>query len=163
KSKSKARSNATRHRVAPALIHMRDADVWIDGKRVLRDINLAAGRGECWVVHGANGSGKSTLLRTIYGDHAVASGGVIERAGIVPGVPLEVFRARTGFVAPHLQSDYPREVPVLDTVVSGLHSSIGLNYPATPAEQRRAHTALRALDMDEFAQRPLAAMSYGQV
>src|SRR5690606_25430773 len=64
---------AVRPRVAPALIRMRDANVWIDGKRVLRDIDLVIRRGECWVVHGANGSGKSTLLRTIYGDHAVAS------------------------------------------------------------------------------------------
>ena len=45
---------------------------------------------ELWVVHGSNGAGKTTLLRTLYGDHGVAVGGKIERAGIVPGVPLEV-------------------------------------------------------------------------
>ncbi len=38
------------------------------------------------------------------------------------------FRARTGLIAPHLQTDYPRHYSVRDTVVSGLHSSIGLNY-----------------------------------
>lgn len=153
-------------RVPPAarpFLTLQNASVWIDQKRVLADIDLTVRRGECWVVHGANGSGKSTLLRTLYGDHAVASGGVIRRAGQGPGVPLDSFRARTGLVAPHLQTDYPRDCSVLDTVVSGLHSSIGLNFPATAGEQRRARTALRALDMEAFADRPLGEMSYGQV
>jgi molybdate transport system ATP-binding protein len=145
------------------VIRLQQANVWIEGRHVLRDIDLQVARGQCWVVHGANGSGKSTLLRTIYGDHSVASGGVIWRAGIEPGVPLDEFRARTGLVAPHLQTDYPRQLPVLDTVVSGLHSSIGLNFPATSAERVRARATLRALGMHEFAARNLADMSYGQV
>jgi molybdate transport system ATP-binding protein len=150
------------HAAAPYVV-LHDADVWLDHKRVLQNIHLTVRRGECWVVHGANGSGKSTLLRTIYGDHAVASPGFIRRKGIVPGVPLDSFRARTGLVAPHLQTDYPREHTVLDTVVSGLHSSIGLNFRATAGEQRRARAALRALDMESFADHTLAQMSYGQV
>jgi molybdate transport system ATP-binding protein len=144
-------------------ITLRNATVWIDEKRVLQQLDLTVGRGDCWVVHGANGSGKSTLLRTLYGDHTVASEGFIRRAGIVPGVPLDHFRARTGLVAPHLQTDYPRDLTVLDTVVSGLHSSIGLNFRATPGECRRARAALGALQMEAFAERTLAQMSYGQV
>jgi molybdate transport system ATP-binding protein len=144
-------------------ITLRNANVWLDEKRVLQGADLTVVRGECWVVHGANGSGKSTLLRTIYGDHAVASEGFIRRAGMAPGVPLEQFRARTGFVAPHLQTDYPRDQTVLDTVVSGLHSSIGLNYPVTPAERRRAMIALGTLGMEGFASLTLAELSYGQV
>jgi molybdate transport system ATP-binding protein len=142
---------------------MADANVWIDGKRVLCDINLDIARRQCWVVHGANGSGKSTLLRTIYGDHAVASGGRIRRAGVVPGVPLDDFRARTGLVAAHLQTDYPRHITVLDAVVSGLHSSLGLNWPATRSEANRARAALRTLGMEGLAPRLLADLSYGQV
>ena len=68
------------------------ADVFVDDVHILRGLNLEVAAGDCWVVHGANGSGKSTLLRTLYGDHAVAAGGVIERAGVVPGVPLEKFK-----------------------------------------------------------------------
>jgi molybdate transport system ATP-binding protein len=145
------------------VVRFGNAHVWIDGKHILHDIDLAVERGQCWVVHGANGSGKSTLLRTIYGDHAVASGGSIRRAGIVSGVPLDAFRARTGLVAPHLQTDYPRYATVLDTVVSGLHSSIGLNYAATKVELARARAALRALGLQDYAARTLGEMSYGQV
>jgi molybdate transport system ATP-binding protein len=158
-----ALAGVRRSRPTAPYVVLQDADVWIDEKRVLQDIDLTVRSGECWVVHGANGSGKSTLLRTIYGDHGVASNGFIRRKGIVPGVPLDSFRARTGLVAPHLQTDYPREHTVLDTVVSGLHSSIGLNYRSTPAEQRRARIALSALAMEAYAERTLAQMSYGQV
>jgi molybdate transport system ATP-binding protein len=150
-------------RVARAVFTLQQADVFIDAAHVLKDVDLTIRRGECWVIHGANGSGKSTLLRTLYGDHAVAAGGRILRAGVVPGVPLDDFRARTGLIAPHLQTDYPRHHSVLDTVVSGLHASIGLNFHATPAEQRRARAALRSVDMEDLAGRALAEMSYGQV
>jgi molybdate transport system ATP-binding protein len=52
---------------------------------------------------------------------------------------------------------------VLDTVVSGLHSSVGLNEPASETEQRRARRCLVEIDLDEVAGRPLAQLSYGQV
>jgi molybdate transport system ATP-binding protein len=78
-------------------------------------------------------------------------------------VPLDDFRARTGLIAPHLQTDYPRYHSALDTVVSGLHSSIGLNFRATPGEKRRARAALATVGMVEAAGRPLSELSYGQV
>ena len=145
------------------MVRLENAEVWIDGSQVLHDLNFEVRRGQCWVLHGANGSGKSTLLRTIYGDHAVASGGQIHRAGMEPGVPVEEFRARTGLVAPHLQTDYPRFTTVIEVVVSGLHSSLGLNFRATAGETLQARAALRAMNMLEHANRTLAGMSYGQV
>lgn len=165
-ARGKAKPAARRGRASRPgrpLVSLTHASVYIDGQRVLHDIDLTIRRGECWVLHGANGSGKSTLLRTIYGDHGVARGGSIERAGMEPGVPLEEFRAHTGYIAPQLQTDYPRHYSVLETVVSGLHSSIGLNFAASPGERRRALAALRSLGMEGFAARPLAEMSYGQV
>ncbi len=152
-----------RTHAARPVITLAAASVYVDARRLLRDLDFTVRRGECWVLHGGNGAGKSTLLRTLYGDHAVASGGRITRAGQVPGVPLDDFRARTGLVAPHLQTDYPRHCSVADVVVSGLHSSIGLNFRATAIEQRRAASALRSLGMEAFAARPLAELSYGQV
>ena len=147
---------------AAVLVSIHDADVYLDGAHVLRNINMVVRRGQCWVVHGANGSGKSTLLRTIYGDHGVASGGRMERAGIAPGVPLQEFRARTALVSPQLQAGYSPYYRVLETVVSGLHSSIGLNEDISPAERRRARQALRQFGLLSLAGRTLGELSYGQ-
>jgi molybdate transport system ATP-binding protein len=77
------------------LVRLVNAAVYLEDAQALQGISLEVHKGECWVVHGGNGSGKTTLLRTLYGDHGVAFGGRVERAGIEPGVPLQVFASRT--------------------------------------------------------------------
>ena len=141
---------------------MQRANVFVDDIHILRDVDLSISAGQCWVVHGANGSGKSTLLRTIYGDHAVAAGGSIERAGIAPGVALEKFRLRTAYVAPHLQTWHAPKMAVMEVVASGRHASIGLNDAITAADRSHAERALRRFGIFSLRQRTLAEMSYGQ-
>jgi molybdate transport system ATP-binding protein len=153
------RSRPRKRRLLVALAH---ADVYVDEARLLTGIDLEVRAGECWVVHGANGSGKSTLLRTIYGDHAVASGGSIVRAGVVPGVPLEQFKLRTAYVAPHLQTWHAPRMPVMEVVASGRYASIGLNDSITLADRKHAERALRRFGMFAMRNRTLAEMSYGQ-
>jgi ABC-type molybdenum transport system ATPase subunit/photorepair protein PhrA len=144
-------------------VQLRNASVYHEAHRALHEIDIEVRAAQCWVISGANGSGKSTLLRTIYGDHAVASDGMIWRRGVVPGVPLEEFKRIVGFVAPHLQSDYPRATTALEVVVSGRHASIGLNERMTRADALAARRALRQFELGALADRPLAELSYGQV
>jgi molybdate transport system ATP-binding protein len=158
-----ARETPRSRRRGQVLIRLTKADVYLDEHRALAGISLAIHRGECWVVHGHNGSGKSTFIRTLYGDHGVAAGGRIERAGIVPGVPLDTFKKRVGLVAPHLQADHPRDLTVAEVVQSGRHASIGLVDTASVADRAAAQAALGFFDMADFATRPLAELSYGQL
>jgi molybdate transport system ATP-binding protein len=159
-----ARSAVRRSRAgAGPLVALRRASVYLDGTKVLHGLTFEIHPGECWVAHGPNGAGKTTLIRTLYGDHGVAVGGQIVRRGIAPGVPLEVFRRRVGLVAPHLQSDQPRELTVEHVVQSGLRASIGLDAPATAAERGAARRALRAHGLAAFARRRVAELSYGQL
>jgi molybdate transport system ATP-binding protein len=150
---------STRRRV---LVALRNADVYVDDAHLLRCLNLEIAAGDCWVIHGANGSGKSTLLRTLYGDHGVAAGGSVTRAGIVPGVPLERFKLQTAYVAPHLQTWQAPRMPVMEVVASGRHASIGLNDPITASDRRHAERALRRFGMLGMKHRTMAEMSYGQ-
>ncbi|HET9862400.1 MAG TPA: ATP-binding cassette domain-containing protein [Steroidobacteraceae bacterium] len=144
------------------LVALRRADVYVDDVRILQGIDLEIAVGECWVVHGANGAGKSTLLRTLYGDHAVADVGSIHRSGIVPGVPLERFKLRVAYVAPHLQTWHAPKMPVMEAVASGRYASIGLNDAITAADRRHAGRALRRFGIYGLRHRMLAEMSYGQ-
>lgn len=139
------------------------ASIFLDYRPVLRDIDWEVRSGECWIVRGANGAGKSTLLRTIYGDHPVAAGGRLQRAGIEPGVPLSEFKQRCGIVAPQLQTDYPRDTPVQEVVISGLHASIGLNEAPDARERSLAARALELCGAGALRERRLASLSYGQV
>jgi molybdate transport system ATP-binding protein len=144
------------------LVSLRNAHVHVDDAHILHGIDMDVAAGDCWVVHGANGSGKSTLLRTIYGDHGVAAGGSIVRAGIVPGVPLEKFKLRTAYVAPHLQTWQAPKMPVMEVVASGRHASIGLNEAITASDRRHAERALRRFGLLGMKNRTMAEMSYGQ-
>lgn len=145
------------------LVRLVDASVYADDHRLLEGVTFEVRRGECWVVHGRNGSGKTTLLRTLYGDHGVAAGGRIERAGIVPGVPLEVFKRRVGVVAPHLQADHPQHLTVAEVVQSGRHASIGLNDAPTAGDRASARRSLAFFGLSELAGRTLRELSYGQL
>jgi molybdate transport system ATP-binding protein len=157
-----AKTPARRRHSAP-LVRLTRASVYLDERRVLEDLTFEVRPGDCWVVHGHNGSGKTTLLRTLYGDHGVASGGKIERAGIVPGVPLQEFKRRVGIVAPHLQADHPQELTVAAVVQSGRHASIGLNDSPSASDRAAAKRSLAFFGMSDFASRTLRELSYGQL
>jgi molybdate transport system ATP-binding protein len=150
-------------RHGPLIVRLDDATVWLDERPVLEHLTLAVHAGECWVAHGANGSGKTTLLRTLFGDYGVAVGGTIKRAGIEPGVPLDTFKRRAGFVAAHLQADHPHHLTVAEIVQSGRHASIGLNDPPTAADRAAAHRALAFFDLNGFGSRTREELSYGQM
>ena len=150
-------------RTGRALLRLEHASVYLDDHIALENISLEVRKGECWAIHGRNGSGKTTLLRTLYGDHGVAVGGRIERAGIEPGVPLQVFKTRVGLVAPHLQTGHPPSLTVAEVVQSGRHASIGLNDPATAADRLAAQRSLEFFGLASFAPRTLAELSYGQM
>jgi molybdate transport system ATP-binding protein len=140
-------------RLSSASVHLGDA-------RVLRHISFELRAGQCWVVHGPNGSGKSTLLRAIYGEHPL---GNIERAGIEPGVPLESFKMKGGWIAPHVQSSHPQHLMVAEVVQSGRYASIGLNDAPTATDRASARRALALFALTQVAQRPLRELSYGEV
>ena len=153
---------AHRAQQAAALVRLDRAQVYLDGFRALNDVSLSVRRNEFWVIHGPNGSGKTTLLRTLYGDHGVAAGGTVARAGIVAGVPLEHFRVRTGIAAPYIHASFPRQYTVAEVVRSGRHASIGLQRSFTRADCEAARRVLRRLGLANWAQRRLGELSYGQ-
>jgi molybdate transport system ATP-binding protein len=145
------------------LVRLTNACVHLDEHVALRHVSLTVRTGDCWVVHGHNGSGKTTLLRTLYGDHGVAVGGGIERVGVEPGVPLQLFKERVGLVAAHLQADHPQELTASGVVQSGRYASIGLNDEPTAADRAAGRRALRAFGLSPLARRPLRDLSYGQL
>jgi general L-amino acid transport system ATP-binding protein len=65
------------------MIEMRKVNKWFGAFHVLKDIDLAVGRGEKYVVCGPSGSGKSTMIRLVNRLEAHQSGEVI-----VDGVEL---------------------------------------------------------------------------
>lgn len=150
---------AARRRVV--LVAFERADVYIDWRPVLHGLQFSIGSGEGWVLHGPNGAGKTTLLRAIWGELPVAHGGRVRRRGVEPGVPLEVFQRRCGFVAPQQHALQPPQSSVLEVVVSGLRNSIGLATPVGVAERRRALRLLAQIGLAARAPEPFHSLSWG--
>ncbi|HJS22431.1 MAG TPA: ATP-binding cassette domain-containing protein, partial [Steroidobacteraceae bacterium] len=165
RGRSKAVPNARKLlRTGRALVSIRNADVYVDGHRVLERISWEIHPGEHWAVFGRNGAGKSSLIKLLYGDLTPAAGGALERRGFPQGTHIEAFKKTVGFLSPELQSDYARDdVSVEDIVISGRHASIGLNDPPSRADRRAAQRWLRAFELEELAARSPRELSYGQL
>ena len=147
---------------AAPLIALAHVDVWLDGRRVLAGIDWTLREGEHWLVTGPNGAGKSSLLRLLHGELRPARGGTIRWPGL--GDPRNVWalRRKLSLVSPELQARYLYPTTVFDAVASGFHASIGRVKPLKTGERERVGELIAAFELEPFARRLLANLSYGQ-
>jgi molybdate transport system ATP-binding protein len=148
---------------ASVLLRLSHADLYVDYRPVLCDVDWQLRRGEHWAIYGANGAGKSSFLKLLYGDLSPALGGRIERTGFPAGTPISEWKRRVGYVSPELQSDYAVNVSVSDLVASGRYASIGLVDEATARDRRVANHWLRFFGLLSVAHRRPRELSYGQL
>ena len=159
-AKHRGASIRSRASQRPPLLRLERAAVFRGGHAVIGTFDWTLREGEHWRVHGANGAGKSTLIAVLYGDLWPAHGGRRERRWVT----ADDWKARVGLVSPELQAAYAATgCTVEEIVISGLHSSIGLNELPTAAELRRVRRELRAWQLDAFATRRARELSYGQL
>ena len=149
------------------LLRLEQADLYVEYRAVLRDLNWVLRVGEHWALFGANGAGKSSFLKLIYGDLSPAAGGRIERYGIAAGAPIAAWKQRVGLVSPELQADYAADAAadmrVLELVASGRYASVGLVSAPTPQDRRAAERWLDFFELSADAGRAVRELSYGQL
>ncbi len=152
------------NRDATDVVRLRRASVYRDERLVIPRLDWTLRAGEHWCITGPNGSGKSTLLALLYGDLWPAQGGTIERPSLPGGAPISEWKNSVGLVSPELQTLYATTACTVEEIVlSGLHSSIGLNDRPTPAERTSARRALASLGLLALSKRRARELSYGQL
>jgi len=145
------------------LIEIEHADVWMRGRRVLRDVDWRLGSAEHWRISGANGAGKSTFLKLLHGQLRPARGGTIRWPALGNLRNVWQLRRRIGYVSAELHADYRYPSTVRQCVASGIDSSIGLTRALAAPEEARVADLLERFALTPLANRALTTLSYGQM
>lgn len=152
---------------AAPIFEIRNAQVFLDRVRVLKDLNWKMLPGENWAVLGPNGSGKTTLLKLLAGDLHPALGGEIFRFGLPEPCLMELVWKRLGMVSPDLQSRYRalwgRVPKAWEAAASNFNLSMDIHREIAPQEEQAARYWLDQMGLAEFADRPVDKLSYGQM
>ncbi len=147
---------------ANAIIEIEHANVWLEHRRALADINWTLYDGEHWQLTGPNGAGKSTFLRLLHGQLRPAKGGTVRFPGIDNPDNVWSLRRQIAWVSPELQAGYWYPTNVRECIASGFDSSIGQTRRLKPDESRLVEELLEQFELAELAERNVKALSYGQ-
>ena len=120
-----------------SLLELKNLHVAIDGKEILKGIDLTVGAGEVHAIMGPNGSGKSTLAQVLAGreEYEVTAGEVRYRGRDLLEVAAEE-RAREGLF---LAFQYPVEIP-------GVSNTYFLRAALNAIRSHRGEPELDAID-----------------
>jgi Fe-S cluster assembly ATP-binding protein len=118
------------------LLQIEDLHVEVDGKEILKGLNLSLDKGEIHAIMGPNGSGKSTLAYVLTGrpGYEVTQGKILYNGEDVMGLAPDE-RAKEGIF---LAFQYPTEVPGV-SVVNFLRTA----YNATHLDDQKSAMQFR--------------------
>lgn len=151
---------------SPSLLELKNVTVVRGGRKILDSVSLSIEQGEHVAIIGPNGSGKSSLIKTFtkeYHPLAAVDGLVLNIMGKGTWNVFEL-RKLLGIVSGDLQQTYFRQISVLDVVLSGFFSSIGIyyNHKVTPEMETRAREVLEFLEISHLTDRLMSELSSGE-
>jgi Fe-S cluster assembly ATP-binding protein len=140
KNPQPANHNTPQLRLPIIMIEINNLHANIEGKEILRGINLSIKAGEVHAIMGPNGSGKSTLASVLAGrEEYEVTEGTVEFNGkeLLELSPED--RAREGLV---LAFQYPVEIPGVSNI----------NFLKTAVNEIRAYKGMEPVSAKEFLQ-----------
>lgn len=150
------------------LIELRNVDVALNRKTVLRDITWALRPGEHWMIGGANGSGKSTFLRLLRGEvwPAPNRGERIYRLDDSEQTTAIEVRRHIALVSPELQERYLQQdwrLTGRDVIHTGFAQTDLLYVKLSGEQKRRAEVLAQELCITSLLNRDVQTLSTGEL
>lgn len=138
-------------------LEVHDLTVAFDRKPVLWDIDLAIPQGKIVGIVGPNGAGKSTLIKSIMGLLPLSSG-----FAKLFDQTLDEVRHKISYVPQRESVDWDFPASVMDVVLMGRYSKLGLFKRPRKADRDVALDCLKKVGMEAFANRQISQLSGGQ-
>ena len=136
---------------------LKNVHVSYNGKAAIQGIDLTVRPGNILGIIGPNGAGKSTLLKAVL-NLVATDKGKIE----LFGETLEENRQRIAYVPQRSQFDWDFPIHVLDTVLMGTYSKVGVFKRPKKKEKELAYECLEKVGMEHFYNRQIGELSGGQ-
>lgn len=140
----------------PAL-EVHDLTVAFDRKPVLWNIDLTIPQGKIVGIVGPNGAGKSTLIKSVMGLLPLSSG-----YAKLFNQPLDEVRNKISYVPQRESVDWDFPASVMDVVLMGRYSKLGLFKRPRKADRDVALECLKKVGMEAFSNRQISQLSGGQ-
>ena len=146
------------------VIKINDANVFLGRKQILHGINITVKEGAHTFILGPNGAGKTTLTRMLLGYIWPSYGASVEVLGNVYG-KCDIFevRKRISWISPYLSNWIGKgQWNVIETVLSGKDSTIGLYKKCSKEDISKAESILDRLGILKFKERQFGTLSSGE-
>lgn len=141
-------------------VSLEGAGVAVDGRWLVRGLDLIVGTGACVALVGPNGSGKTTALRMLAGLRAPDEG-----HARMDGRNLQTLGRRTlarGIAFVPQDTHVAFAFSVRDVVAMGRHAHVGRFAREAAADQRAIDEAMRRTDVAHLADRAVNELSGGE-
>ncbi len=145
------------HHVENPALEIHDLTVSYDKKPVLWGVDLTIPNGALCGIIGPNGAGKSTLIKSIM-DLIPLNSGYVK----IFDKELDEIRKKISYVPQRESVDWDFPASVLDVVMMGRYSQLGLFKRLRKADRDAALSALEMVGMEKYAKRQIAQLSGGQ-
>ncbi|NLV25116.1 MAG: ABC transporter ATP-binding protein [Deltaproteobacteria bacterium] len=144
--------------MSPPVITVNNVSFRYNEVPVLEKVSLAVEQGEFLGIVGPNGGGKSTLLKLILGLLKPLQGTI----AVLGSAPQEACR-QLGYVPQFIHFDRHFPISVCDTVLQGRLGKTRTFLGFNRYDRKRAAQAMEETEILDLAQRPIAALSGGQL
>jgi iron complex transport system ATP-binding protein len=135
--------------------------VSVGARRLVAGLSLEFVPGEFVAILGRNGTGKTLTLHTLLGLRKPQSGAVYLDGAAMVGLSRRAVALRLGLLAQDVEESFV--TTALEAVLVGRHPHLKLWQWETAEDERIAHDALSAVDLEGFAGRRTDTLSGGEL